>query len=309
METFLYTVIPALYQFEGGPEAQVGDQVKLYLDTEAQPGFPEFITGVIQHPIVRVCDGTRYAVEYDPADLDGAAELLVTGDVLSALVVSAVDLLRDYVDDTFALKTTTINGQPLSANVTLDNEDVGAAAASHDHDSRYHTKTESTPGDTAPVNAVAAVAATGYLQFSGDLSVVSDGFSVGGVSYSYISSGPAGSGQIVTDGVLVAFGGGLLDAIVSAVNSGVGGGSANPLVTASNDGVNKVTFTAKTTGTSGNSIALSESHSQSSVSGSTLTGGVTAVAATSAPPYIRVHGGYLYIQEAGVWKKAALSTL
>lgn len=94
METFLYTVIPALYQSEGGPEAQVGDQVKLYLDTDAQPGFPEFITGIIQHPIVRVCDGTQYDIEYDPADLEGAAELLVTGDVVSALVVSAVDLLR-----------------------------------------------------------------------------------------------------------------------------------------------------------------------------------------------------------------------
>lgn len=133
METLSYTVIPALYQSEGGPEAQVGDQVKLYLDTDAQPGFPEFITGIIQHPIVRVCDGTQYSVEYDPVDLEGAAELLVTGDVVSALVVSAVDLLRDYVDDTFALKTRTVNGQPLSANVTLDHDDVGAAAASHTH--------------------------------------------------------------------------------------------------------------------------------------------------------------------------------
>lgn len=29
---------------------------------------------------------------------------------------------------------------------------------------------------------------------------------------------------------------------------------------------------------------------------------------TSTPPYIRTHGGYLYIQEAGVWKRAALTT-
>lgn len=95
MENFRYTVIPALYQSEGGPEAQVGDQVKLYLNTDAQPGFPEFVTGVIQHPIVRVCDGTQYTVEYDPADLEGAADLLVTGDVVSALVVTAVELLED----------------------------------------------------------------------------------------------------------------------------------------------------------------------------------------------------------------------
>lgn len=104
MATFLYTVIPALYQAEGGPEAQVGDQVKLYLDTDAQPGFPEFVTGIIQHPIVRVCDGTQYSVEYDPADLEGAAELLVTGDVVSALVVTEVDLLRDDVEANYAPK-------------------------------------------------------------------------------------------------------------------------------------------------------------------------------------------------------------
>lgn len=33
------------------------------------------------------------------------------------------------------------------------------------------------------------------------------------------------------------------------------------------------------------------------------------VTATTSPPYIRTAGGYLYIQEAGVWKKAALSAL
>lgn len=37
-----------------------------------------------------------------------------------------------------------------------------------------------------------------------------------------------------------------------------------------------------------------------------LSGGV---APTLAPPYLRVHGGFLYIQEAGLWKKAALSAL
>ena len=31
--------------------------------------------------------------------------------------------------------------------------------------------------------------------------------------------------------------------------------------------------------------------------------------ATAAPPYLRVAGGFLYIQEAGVWKKTALSAL
>ena len=37
--------------------------------------------------------------------------------------------------------------------------------------------------------------------------------------------------------------------------------------------------------------------------------GVTPIPTTATPPYIRVAGGFLYIQEAGVWKKAALSAL
>lgn len=36
---------------------------------------------------------------------------------------------------------------------------------------------------------------------------------------------------------------------------------------------------------------------------------VTAQAATATPPFIRTAGGYLYIKEAGVWKKTALSAL
>ena len=38
--------------------------------------------------------------------------------------------------------TRTVNGHALSANVTLDYEDVGAAAASHTHDDRYYTESE-----------------------------------------------------------------------------------------------------------------------------------------------------------------------
>lgn len=117
------------------------------------------------------------------------------------------------------------------------------------------------------------VAATGYLQFSGDLSVISNGFAVGGTSYTYIPSGPAAPNEIVTDGVLTGFGGGLLSAIVNAINGGVGGGSPNASVTATHDDVNKVMWTAIEPGTGGNSITSSETHVDSSVSGPTLTGG------------------------------------
>jgi hypothetical protein len=90
-----YVVTNALFQADTGPEAQVGDQIRLYLDTEANPGFPEYVVGVIQHPISKVnCDSaTSYVVEYDEADLDGAAALLRSQDVIDGVVVTATEVL------------------------------------------------------------------------------------------------------------------------------------------------------------------------------------------------------------------------
>ena len=85
-----YTVDDQLYVGDGGTPAAVGDQIKLFLDQEAVPGFPEFIYGVIQHPIAKVNCGasTSYSIEYDEADLDGAAAFLRPVDIVDATVVS-----------------------------------------------------------------------------------------------------------------------------------------------------------------------------------------------------------------------------
>lgn len=89
-----YTVIPALYRSPDGiVEAQVGDQVKIYLDQTAQPGYPEFILGVIQQPIVPSCDGTTYSIEYNEADIGG--DTLDDVDIVSVTVVSCCDVLSD----------------------------------------------------------------------------------------------------------------------------------------------------------------------------------------------------------------------
>jgi hypothetical protein len=45
------------------------------------------------------------------------------------------------------------------------------------------------------------------------------------------------------------------------------------------------------------------------LNGTLYTVAITNLLATAAPPYIRTAGGFLYIQEAGVWKKTALSAL
>jgi len=96
-----YIVDDRLYASDTGPEAKVGDQVKLYLDQEANPDFPEFILGTIQHPITRVnCESsTSYVIEYDEADLEGAASLIRPGDVIDATVASEFE---QYNIQTFA---------------------------------------------------------------------------------------------------------------------------------------------------------------------------------------------------------------
>lgn len=122
-----YTVNDALYQGDTGPEAQVGDQVKLYLDTEAVPGFPEFIVGVIQHPISKVnCNSaTAYDIEYDEDDLLGAAAFIVPGNVIDAEVISATDVLEDALAAEIA-RATAAEGVIAS---DLDDEEAARIAA------------------------------------------------------------------------------------------------------------------------------------------------------------------------------------
>jgi hypothetical protein len=99
-----YRVAGALFVNDTGIEAQVSDQVTLFLDTDAEPGFPESIVATIQHPIVRVECGssTSYVLEYNEADLDGAAALLRPQDIIDASVVSGVTVVADELDDEIA---------------------------------------------------------------------------------------------------------------------------------------------------------------------------------------------------------------
>lgn len=92
-----YVATPALYQSAGGPQAQVGDQVRLFLDTEANPGFPESIVAEILSPITPIdCQArTSYLLEYDDADLDGAAAYIRPDDVVDAVVITQLSILAE----------------------------------------------------------------------------------------------------------------------------------------------------------------------------------------------------------------------
>lgn len=87
-------VISGGLQRPNGNEAQVGDTVRLYLDTVANPDFPETIQGVIENPIAKVnCGQDRsYVIEYDE-------EFTVrVCDVLDSMIIDPISLLREEVD-------------------------------------------------------------------------------------------------------------------------------------------------------------------------------------------------------------------
>lgn len=185
-----YTVNGALLQADTGPEAQVGDQVQLYLDQDAHPSFPDYIVGTIQHPITKVnCDtATSYSIEYDEADLLGIVANLVVADVIDGVVVTAVEVLdaalNSHLDDTTAHTASNIVNTP-AGNIAATT--VQAAIAELD--------AEKQPLDsdlTAYANATDAAARRALLSAAamGDI-----------VFYNSVIVGLTGGGATKLDGI------------------------------------------------------------------------------------------------------------
>lgn len=116
MKILKYKVADRLYQSETGPEAQVGDQVKLFLDTEANPELPEFVFGIIQPGIRRVdCDEyTIYTIEYELAEFT-----LRQDDILYSEVVTSVDLVTADLVAEVAARIADVNAEE-SARIAAD---------------------------------------------------------------------------------------------------------------------------------------------------------------------------------------------
>lgn len=126
-----YVVTGALYRRDTDNEAQVGDQVKLYLDTDAIPGFPEFVVGVIQTPITKVqCNlATSYNIEYDEADLLGAVDILRVGHVIDAVSVSAAEVLADALDEEIEDREAAVAAEIAARIADVNAEEARAIAA------------------------------------------------------------------------------------------------------------------------------------------------------------------------------------
>jgi len=148
-------------------------------------------------------------------------------------------------------------------------------------------------GSVAPVNAIAA---TGTLTIA-VIPGAGDVLTLGAYTWEFITTGTPVAGEIFVDtGAAVAD---AQDAIETAIEATgdylVGVFTADAAV-----------VTAVDAGAAGNVAVDYVGETGNEWSAATLTGGADA---TATPPYFRVHGGFLYIQEAGVWKKTALSAL
>lgn len=122
-----YKVTP--YINNGGQEAIEGDQVRLYLDQDANPEFPEYIDGIIQHPIVSVDCGSRksYDISYNEADLDGAANFIHTDDVVDYLLITQIDTVITELALKANIASPTFTGNPAAPTPTLGDNDTSIA--------------------------------------------------------------------------------------------------------------------------------------------------------------------------------------
>lgn len=123
MKILKYKAADRLYQSETGPEVQVGDQVKLFLDTEANPELPEFVFGIVQPGIRRVdCDEYAiYTIEYELAEFTLRQDDVISVEVTSAVDVVAADLAAETaarIADVNAEEAARIAADALKAPIT-----------------------------------------------------------------------------------------------------------------------------------------------------------------------------------------------
>lgn len=97
MKILNYKVAGFLQQDETGPPAQVGDQVKMFLDQQANPELPEFVFGIIQPGIRKAgcCDDyTVYKIGYDLEEFTLRPDDIINLTTTAAVDVVANDLLE-----------------------------------------------------------------------------------------------------------------------------------------------------------------------------------------------------------------------
>jgi hypothetical protein len=108
LTTVTKRVAEAVVCGSGTGNMQPGDQAKMFLDTVAVPGLPEFIYGVVQVPVTSASiipddepcavAGIAYIIEYDTDDLLGALAELRECDILTMECTSCCLQLGEQLD-------------------------------------------------------------------------------------------------------------------------------------------------------------------------------------------------------------------
>ena len=162
-------------------------------------------------------------------------------------------------------------------------------------------------GSTAPLAAVAYAPATAAITFTAGIHPQGQPLVIGGHIYTHWPAYPVGPGDYFPGAPYGPTE--IAVALAARINAWSGGGS-DPNVTAS-AAAGVVTLTTRSTleASSANAVTLTESMDCCVVSASVLSGAIDAIPGTATPPFLRVAGGFLYVQEAGVWKKTALIAL
>lgn len=160
-------------------------------------------------------------------------------------------------------------------------------------------------GATAPTNT--ATAASGTLTLTGN-AVANETVTIGTRVYTF-KAALTGANQIL----IGATASDTLDNLIAAINASAGEGSTYGTGTVEHADVgaaagtgDTMDITANTAGAAGNDISTTDTMTAGSWGHATLTGGVDI---TAAPPYLRVHGGFLYVQESSTWKKITLASI
>jgi len=127
MKILKYKIAGALYQAETGPEAQVGDQVKMFLDTAANPELPEFVFGIIQPGIKKsgCCDDyTIYPIGYELEEFT-----LHGDDVLSVETTAAVDVVAEDLAAEVAARIAADSAESAARIADVNAEEAARIAA------------------------------------------------------------------------------------------------------------------------------------------------------------------------------------
>lgn len=123
MKFLTYKVAGVLQQDETGSPAQVGDQVKMFLDQQANPELPEFVFGIIQPGIRKAgcCEEfTIYKIGYAMEEFT-----LRPDDVINLTTTAAVDVVAQDLANEIERAITA--EEQLQENI--DTEEAGRIAA------------------------------------------------------------------------------------------------------------------------------------------------------------------------------------